>query len=466
MYALRIRGIYTTALTNLFRRHGFKIVQPSGPICQRFGMKSNQEPYDLDLYDLEDRQGVFVVGEPEGLERLIDILQQELPDVIVRRFELGLYAVYRGLARSSGSAGTLVDLGNAVGLLPGERLHPSEAVTVQICELPGRGREPILRRMIAIPGRYAVLISTGRIAVSRKIADHGERLRLSWLGAELAPKGWGIVWHTAAEGRARSVLAKEIERLGRRAAELEERAATLEPPALLLEGETAAQIEFPGGTKRQMDKLRGEILPTVSGHHKAKASGRQIDIDTLEQMVSKLSRSRKRGLVSATGLIGPPKPGETLSIEHVKLDGRVQVLGRGTVIRAAAAEGIVELEREIKTPGKYDGLGAPKEPGDRAVTAFAEGRWCYKTSYYSPAGELKGEYYNINTPIEIYPDRIRYVDLEIDVVRLPGSEPRLIDEEKLKVAIQKGWITERLAARAREVARAIAGGGGSENPLS
>jgi len=309
--------------------------------------------------------------------------------------------------------------------------------------------------MIAIPGRYAVLISTGRIAVSKQITDRGERLRLSWLGAELAPEGWGIVWHTAAEGRARSVLAEEVERLGGRAAELGERAAALEPPALLLEGQPAAQIEFPGGAKRRLDELRGEVLPTVSGHHKAKASGRQPDIDALEQMVSKLSRSRRRGLVSAAGLIGSPKPGELVTIEHVKLDGEVIELGRGRVVRLEREEGLVELEREIKTPGEYDGLGLPKEPGDRAVTAFAEGQWCYKTGYYSPAGELKGEYYNINTPIEIYPDRVRYVDLEIDVVRLPGEGPRLINEERLKAAVQRGWITEKLAARAQEVAQTI-----------
>jgi Ribonuclease G/E len=107
---------------------------------------------------------------------------------------------------------------------------------------------------------------------------------------------------------------------------------------------------------------------------------------------------------------------------------------------------LVELEREIKSPGLYDGLGVAKEPGDRAVTEFVPGRWWYKTRYLSPSGELKGEYYNINTPIEIYPDRIRYVDLELDLVRLPGGEMRLIDEAELDRALAKGW-GERAAGR-------------------
>lgn len=432
MCTLRIRGIFTTALTNLFCKYDFKIVQPSRAVCQRFQLKPNQDPYDLDLYDLEDRQGVFTCGNPQGIERVIGILEQELPDVIVRRFKLGLYAVYRGLARCENSEGTLIDLGGAVGLLPQEQFDPGEAITVQVAQLPDRGKEPVLRRMIGIPGRYAVLISTGRIAASRKIADHGERMRLSWLGAELAPQGWGIVWHTAAAGKPRSAIAEDLEGLAARAKQLKERTAS-EPPALLLEGEQAVHIEFPGGAKRRLDELRGEVIPTASGHHKAKASGREADIDTFNL----------------------PKRNAELLVEHVKLDGRVEVLGQGTVTSVDPGEGVVELEREIKTKGTYDGLGVTKEPGDRAVTTFCEDRWWYKTSYYSPLGELKGEYYNINTPLEIYPDRIRYVDLEIDLARLAQEELRIIDEAKLEEAIRAGLVNKELAQRAREVAQAI-----------
>lgn len=452
MYALRIRGIYATALTNLLLEHGFRIVQPSPAICKRFNLAPNQEPYELDLYDLEDRQGVFVSGRAEGLEQLIAVLQRELPDVITRRFELGLHAVYRGLARASSPEGTILDLGGSSGLLPGETLQPGEMVLVQVAALPGRGKEPLLRRMVGIPGRYAVLISSERIATSRKIEDYGERMRLSWLGAELAPKGWGIVWHTAAAGRSRATLAQDIEQLAALAAKLAPEAG--EAPALLLEGTKAAQLEFPGGAKRRLDELRNEVVPTLAGHHQVKAAGGE-EVNSFEQMVGRLSRRRAERLISASPASDSLRSGARLAIDHVKLDGRVQVLGEGTVTRLLPDEGALELEREIKLPGEYDGLGVAKEPGDRAVSEFAAGRWYYRTRYYSPRGELKGEYFNINTPIEIYPDRIRYVDLELDLVRLPGSPPRLLDEERLSDALAKGWLSERLAARAHEVARAV-----------
>ncbi len=451
MYALRIRGIYTTALTNLFCKHGFAIVQPSRPICERFNFNPNQQPYDLDICDLKDSQGIFASGNPRGMEQLIRILQGELPDVIVRRCQLGLYAVYRGLTRPGGREGTSVDLGEATGLLPEEKLPDGEAVTVQVAELPARGEAPLLRRMIGIPGRYAILVSSGRIAVSRKIADYGERMRLSWLGGELAPKGWGIVWHTAAAGKPRSVIAKDLGQLATRARQLEDRAAS-EPPALLLGGEQAVHVEFPGGAKRRLDELRGEVIPTASGHHQAKASGREAGLDTLEEMVGRLSRSPEKD--PAAGLLDFPKQHAKLAVEHVKLDGSIQILGRGLVTHTAEAEGVIQLEREIQTEGTYDGLGVAKEPGDRALTEFGEGRWWYRTSYYSPSGELKGEYYNVNTPVEIYSDRIRYIDLEIDIVRLPGGERRLIDEEKLE-ELQEGLISKELAESARRVAQAL-----------
>ncbi len=204
-----------------------------------------------------------------------------------------------------------------------------------------------------------------------------------------------------------------------------------------------------------MDELRGEVIPTPSGHHKAKASGGEADIDGLEKMEGELSRSAEEEPVG--GPLEFPSRGAELVVEHVKLDGSVQILGRGLVTAAVAPQGIVQLERKIKTEGMYDGLGVAKEPGDRASTEFGEGRSWYKTSYYSPSSELKGEYYNINTPIEIYPGRIRYIDLEIDVVRLPGGELTLIDEDKLEQAMREGLITEELAQSARKVARALLG---------
>ena len=77
--------------------------------------------------------------------------------------------------------------------------------------------------------------------------------------------------------------------------------------------------------------------------------------------------------------------------------------------------------------------------------------------------ELKGTYANINTGVEVYPSngtspgKIRYVDLEIDVVRAPADEPpRIIDQHLLKRAVQRGFITEDVAELSQTKAKLVA----------
>jgi len=78
-----------------------------------------------------------------------------------------------------------------------------------------------------------------------------------------------------------------------------------------------------------------------------------------------------------------------------------------------------------------------------------------KHSYFDRQGNLKGEFYNINTPIEFYPDGIRYVDLEVDVVRWPDGRVKLTDEADLERAVERGFIREELADRALKIAREL-----------
>lgn len=214
-------------------------------------------------------------------------------------------------------------------------------------------------------------------------------------------------------------------------------------------------FEFPGASKARLDELRGEVVPTIRGHHQRKAGGSGTVVELAETLIRRrldpgfeISNLKfQRGVF--------PKVGQELWVEHVKLDGLVIHLGKGKVVRTDPKVREIALRREIKPGGTYDGLDVEKEAGDYAVTTFREGAWSYRTSYYTSDRRLKGEYWNINTPIEIYPEKIRYVDLEIDVVRLPDGAARIIDEEKLWQAVEKGLIPEKLARRARTIAEEL-----------
>ena len=111
---------------------------------------------------------------------------------------------------------------------------------------------------------------------------------------------------------------------------------------------------------------------------------------------------------------------------------------------------MLTLKRSVRSPGVYDGLEIRKEPGDTIETVVDTSKWTIIHRYYSQTGELKGVYVNINTPPEIVPSRIRYLDLSVDVIKRPGEPPRIIDLEEFAEAVKNGTITARAACRALE----------------
>ena len=110
-----------------------------------------------------------------------------------------------------------------------------------------------------------------------------------------------------------------------------------------------------------------------------------------------------------------PDEGSRIGIEHVKLDGRIIHLGEAQIVEMNE-NGRLKLLRTFTRPGIFDGLGTREEPGDYAVTELKLGDWSLRTRYIPIDSVCKGTYTNLNTPIELYPEKIRYVDLEIDVL--------------------------------------------------
>ena len=60
--SVRVRGIYSTALTKLFLDRGFGISQPSNRIVERFNLEKTYDEFDVDVYDKKDHHGVILVG--------------------------------------------------------------------------------------------------------------------------------------------------------------------------------------------------------------------------------------------------------------------------------------------------------------------------------------------------------------------------------------------------------------------
>jgi len=110
------------------------------------------------------------------------------------------------------------------------------------------------------------------------------------------------------------------------------------------------------------------------------------------------------------------------------------------------------------TPGgTYDELGVRRESGDTATTTLTEGRWWYPTTYRDAESTVKGTYLNVCTPVEVFPDSVRYVDLHVDVVKHADGTVERVDDDRLDEAVAAGHVSEELAEKARSVAAAIEG---------
>ncbi|MBS7634712.1 DUF402 domain-containing protein [Candidatus Bathyarchaeota archaeon] len=206
-------------------------------------------------------------------------------------------------------------------------------------------------------------------------------------------------------------------------------------------------VEFPSCSKKRLDEIRKVVVPTISGHHYYKACGGKIAY--MLEMAEKLlerggSLKDVETLFKETIRREYPHEGSRIGIEHVKIDGRVFNLGEARIIAFNDQEQRIKLLRVFFTSGIYDGLKVHKEPGDYAITSMRIGEWNFKTSYFSSDGVYKGTYVNINTPLEIYPNKVRYVDLEADICMWPDGRIRQIDLERLNAKVQEGCISERL----------------------
>ena len=146
-------------------------------------------------------------------------------------------------------------------------------------------------------------------------------------------------------------------------------------------------------------------------------------------------------------------PGAPVRIEHNKPWKR-SVTMTGTVLEWDG-ETLV-LERSFSAGGRYDSLHVPKLAGDWGTIVVVKGSWVLKRSYHRTDGALIGELYNVQTPAEIEPGVVRYVDLEVDVVRMPDGRVAVVDEDDLDAAVRVRGITPDLAEKARTVAHRLA----------
>ena len=446
----KIRGIYSTALTKLLLDNDFEIVEPSLALRERLNLNSTNDVSDITVEDRYDRHGIRTFGNREATDGLKVVFQSHLDDAIMRKWPISVDGIYKGLLRGVDlpTRSVLVDIGTAVGRVSETEKSriASREVVVQVKRRRIGAKEPSLTTEISIPGKYAILIPKGKVGVSLKIQDSDVRAKLYELGKELSPPDWSIIWRTAAENQPLEKLKQEIENLTKEAQAVWQKAEATEAPAMVWEGSYVMDIELPALSKTELDEIRATVSPTLMRHHYYKVCGGRV-ATALEMAETLLEKKKSYEEVEATFRqeieAEYPFAGATIGIEHVKASGLVLYLGKANI--ESLDETHICFRRVFTKNGVYDGLGVKKEAGDVAVTEAKLGEWYFQTKYYSKDEQFKGCYVNFNTPVELYPHCIRYVDLEVDLCVLPDGTLKIVDEEKLEKAVNKGHVSEKLA---------------------
>ena len=320
--AIKIRGIYTTAFTRLLLDSGYRIADPSPEIRQRFKLGPAPKAADSLLKDREDHQGIDLIGEADGISRLLKTIQETLIDAVLLSFE----------PLAKGEAELIDDL-----------------------------------------------------EASRELSH--------------------------------------------------------------------ARLELGGASKEKLDGLRASVVPTLARHHRL----RILHPRTLEKAENQLgkrpkSKSNLEKALFQEAILLPLSKADGVRLEHIKIKGKPVRPREGTLVEGKGNR--IVIKRSF-SQGRYDGLNLPIEGGDYGLTEVQEGAWHLKHTYFSKDGKLKGEYYNINTPVELYAYGARYIDLEIDVVRRAGGIPFIVDREDLALLVKEGKISRQLGKKAVEEAEQI-----------
>ena len=232
--------------------------------------------------------------------------------------------------------------------------------------------------------------------------------------------------------------------------------APVDAPRRLVAPTATTWLWFGRESRFELDTDRRAVTTTMPGHHRVKtaSSGASRAVDFVEALGA-ATDSDDFPFEAVTDTFGPVV-GDHVELGHGKPDGRLIVLGRAEVIERDP-DGTLTLRREMTAGGTYDALDASREAGDVAITKVREGRWWYPTVYRDADGARKGTYVNVCTPVECFPDAVRYVDLHVDVVKERDGTVRRVDDDELDTAVDAGRVSESLAEKARTVASSLEG---------
>ena len=473
MTALRIRGLYAVALTQLFRQDSrWDIVQPSDEVRAVIAHDWRMDSPDVDIEDVPDdrdqRQALRISGPADAVEDVLAQLQNQCFDVITQHESSETGALYMGLVGivSRERRQAIIYLGeDRSGVLPlryedqGMRVGSGVPVRIDAPATHPNGR-PQLSKVLTVPGQYAVLTAARSVRMSKQITDEAQRERLQQLGEAQSIGEWGIIWRTAAQHAEDDVLVAEVQRLVEETEALQATLQNTKTVGRIRGGDLTAHVLMSGHAKSACDELRAQVAPTLPGHHKYKAHGDVYGttVDALERELP-AEALRNRSILSVLASINAMQQpiDDALHIFQRLPNGRLIDQGEAQRLSDDIYAGWVEAQRPLRNRGSYPrGLNVNKQPGDYAIARYYEGAWHYVSQFYAQDGSWLADYAGMTTPIAIFSDHILLFDLQVAVVRTPEQDVEIIGMDALNRLYEDKMVTAALVEKVRQESEAIA----------
>lgn len=447
---VRVRGIYTTAITRLLLDSGIPIADPTEVIKERFKdeLTSDSIPA-VTVKDREDREALVIVGMPSVATRVINTIKTAIKNWVLRVVPYKLYSTYKVKIGRRCDEGYLVNLPEGTGkLITTKPFKEGDEVLAHIARADSN--PPILKPGGVIVGLYARAFQGSKHGFSHFIRDLEKKASLLSLASSVGLEGWGLRFRSSANKAELTDILEEVSKLKSRISEIMSKAKEVRAPHLLSEGETLAFFLVNFDAKIELDNVRSRQLPTINYHHFYKSCGGRVS-DCIEIFEKILPPEKSQDIlhIYLEDLLNE-LDGKQLELRHEKVTGEEY---RYRCKVSVERSNLLKLERSIKGEGTYDGLGEKRAPGDMVESYTSPFSRIIIHNYYSKNGEFKGIYANINSPLELSPRKTGwYLDLEVDVVMRPGEKAKVIDEDKIKTLRRRNILSEETTSLALKVA--------------
>jgi hypothetical protein len=458
----RIRGIYATALTHLFREADHTVVQASPPIRERFDSEFAVEESDIAIETTDDRQGIGIHGDSTAVSTATTHLASLETDTFSWSTNMPREAVFAGEVTDTFNSGAVVDCGTSSGFLPysnaEQQIGEGDRLRVQVSDPvpPWSDLRPVLDTHLEVGGSLVCLVRDESVDTS---AQPGTAAGLTDLLPNDPPDGWQTRWMDASEQAEFAALSDALASASDRAtaidAALSDTPENMDGSGVLWSGPATTWLWFGRASRFELDDIRRMVCSTMAGHHRIKAGSTEASaaVAFVEAVCDPAGAMESEFPFETVVRQFGPAENDGMRIVHGKPDGSQVTLGEGVV--TGRDESSVTVRREMTPGGTYDALEIERRAGDIAITKLTEGKWWYPTVYRDADGERRGTYVNICTPVEIFPDAARYIDLYVDVVKHADGQIERVDDAELDTAVSEGHVSETLANKAREVATTL-----------